>query len=196
MLNFFKANFEQDEIGECFREVWLEQGDMMYFPRGIIHQAITDKNSHSTHITISTVQKWTWYHYLLKAIPAALRISFEENIELRQTLPRQFQDYMGIMYSEIDSSERNSFIEKAQRLAIESLNYLPFDSAADQMAVEFIHDSLPPYNLIQSNQDKISLASRVRLYSKSSVRITCEGESIFFYYNTCNSRKYREIDHQ
>lgn len=38
----------------------------MYFPRGVIHQALTDTSCHSTHITISTVQKWTWYHYLLK----------------------------------------------------------------------------------------------------------------------------------
>jgi ribosomal protein L16 Arg81 hydroxylase len=40
--------------------VWLlKQGDILYFPRGFIHQANTpanDTNMHSTHITISTYQ--------------------------------------------------------------------------------------------------------------------------------------------
>ena len=32
------ANFSQDEIGEPILDVILEAGDLLYFPRGTIHQ--------------------------------------------------------------------------------------------------------------------------------------------------------------
>ena len=34
----FAANFSQDEIGEPILDVTLSAGDMLYFPRGTIHQ--------------------------------------------------------------------------------------------------------------------------------------------------------------
>ena len=50
-------NFEQDELGECILDVVLEPGDLLYFPRGVIHQAVTQDENHSLHITVSTYQK-------------------------------------------------------------------------------------------------------------------------------------------
>lgn len=41
------GNFQPDEIGEpCFKQI-LEPGDLLYFPRGYIHQAKTVDNQHS-----------------------------------------------------------------------------------------------------------------------------------------------------
>ena len=37
-------------------EVTLKPGDVLYFPRGYIHQAKTEKK-HSLHLTISVYQK-------------------------------------------------------------------------------------------------------------------------------------------
>jgi len=165
LIIFLKGNFTQEEIGECKKEVWLEQGDIMYFPRGVIHQALTDTSCHSTHITISTVQKWTWYHYLLKvcniiyllnvigilllffyfkAYPIALRAAFESDIQFRKVLPHRFQDYMGIMHSDREGEERDTFISKTMELAELSMQYIAPDIAADLMCLDFLHDSLPP----------------------------------------------------
>lgn len=44
-------------------EVTLEQGDMLYIPRGVIHQAKT-ANEFSTHLTISTYQAQSWGDFL------------------------------------------------------------------------------------------------------------------------------------
>jgi len=189
------GNFEQEEIGEPISEIWLEAGDLLYLPRGMIHQALTDPNVHSMHITLSTVQKWTWYHYLLEAFPAALRHAFDEDIEFRRTLPRMFQDYMGVMHSDQESQERGEFFERASLLATKVLSYLPFDSAADKMAINFLHDSLPPrIGPFVSKQP--TLSSKIRLYSKNSVRISApdgDEDSIYFHFNTKNSRQYREV---
>jgi len=37
-------NFSQDEIGKPILEVVLEQGDLIYFPRGFVHQAQSPKD--------------------------------------------------------------------------------------------------------------------------------------------------------
>jgi len=54
------------EIGKSIMDVVLEAGDLLYFPRGTIHQANALPDSHSLHITISTFQKNSWGDFLLK----------------------------------------------------------------------------------------------------------------------------------
>lgn len=59
-------NFGQEEIGEPLFDVVLEPGDMLYFPRGFVHQATTVDNEHSLHITLSAYQKTAWVDLLEK----------------------------------------------------------------------------------------------------------------------------------
>ena len=59
-------NFTQEEIGEPIMEVDMEPGDVLYFPRGYIHQASSTKE-HSLHITMSVYQK-TSYADLLEIV--------------------------------------------------------------------------------------------------------------------------------
>jgi hypothetical protein len=50
------GNYEQAAIGKAFADVTLETGDMLYLPRGTIHQALCAGEQHSMHATISTAQ--------------------------------------------------------------------------------------------------------------------------------------------
>lgn len=59
-------NFTQEEIGEPILEVHLKAGDILYFPRGFIHQASTVPGEHSLHITISAYQRNSWADLLEK----------------------------------------------------------------------------------------------------------------------------------
>ena len=45
---------------EPFLDVTLEEGDLLYMPRGWIHQACTlrDNSKHSLHLTVSSMQQW------------------------------------------------------------------------------------------------------------------------------------------
>ena len=63
---FSSGNFNQDEIGKPIMEVTLERGDLLYFPRGTIHQGNTVSGHHSLHITLSCYQRNTWGDLLEK----------------------------------------------------------------------------------------------------------------------------------
>jgi lysine-specific demethylase/histidyl-hydroxylase NO66 len=53
---FSSRNFTEDECGELIYDVVLEEGDLLYFPRGTVHQARAVKGNHSLHITLSCYQ--------------------------------------------------------------------------------------------------------------------------------------------
>ncbi|KAM4795118.1 ribosomal oxygenase 2 [Rhinophrynus dorsalis] len=80
----------EDEIGPPTHDFILKPGDLLYFPRGVIHHAHTLAGStHSTHVTISTYQNNTWTDYLQDMLPGFLHDSVREDIELRRGIPRQ-----------------------------------------------------------------------------------------------------------
>lgn len=62
------ANFDQEDIGRPILEAVLEAGDLLYFPRGFIHQGDCLPDAHSLHITISSYQKNSWGDLLQKVM--------------------------------------------------------------------------------------------------------------------------------
>ena len=66
---FSSKNFneEKDNLGQPILDVILGPGDLLYFPRGTIHQAKAVEGEHSLHITISAYQNNT-YGDLLKIV--------------------------------------------------------------------------------------------------------------------------------
>jgi lysine-specific demethylase/histidyl-hydroxylase NO66 len=93
---------EDLEDMEPVLDITLEEGDLLYMPRGWIHQACTlkDNNEHSLHLTVSAMQQWAWVDLLEAIMPEALEAAAmnETSNSLRQGLPRGFLDYMGAMY--------------------------------------------------------------------------------------------------
>lgn len=63
---FSSRNFEESEIGEPVMDIILEAGDMLYFPRGTIHQAEAIEDTHSLHVTLSVFQKNSWGDFFEK----------------------------------------------------------------------------------------------------------------------------------
>merc|ERR1712100_64085 len=100
------------------------------------------------------------------------------------------------MHSDRESEERNAFILKTMELAELSMQYMAPDIAADLMCLDFLHDSLPPVVSPENVEETVELNRTIRLVSKNSVRITSEGDSILFYYNTRNTTSYQEVEPQ
>ncbi len=157
---FFAGNFTDEDVGEPILDVILEAGDLLYFPRGTIHQGCTLEDTHSLHITVSCCQKNTWADLFEKVkglqekpsalkfctllggnsrrlcpertkfyiessdcvrgfmqqkneifleislapfqlIPTALEIASQEDVEFRQSLPKDYLNYMGIAFSDL-----------------------------------------------------------------------------------------------
>eukprot|EP01006_Ploeotia_vitrea_P047000 TRINITY_DN67078_c4_g1_i3.p1 TRINITY_DN67078_c4_g1~~TRINITY_DN67078_c4_g1_i3.p1 ORF type:complete len:674 (-),score=332.69 TRINITY_DN67078_c4_g1_i3:17-2014(-) len=99
------GNFSQEEIGEPFLDVVLRPGDLLYFPRGTIHQAVSTPDEHSLHMTISTGMRNTYHDYLLHALPAAVELASQENHSMRESLPHRYMDYMGLIHADADSDD-------------------------------------------------------------------------------------------
>lgn len=85
-------------------DVVLGPGDLLYMPRGWIHQACTLPTSreHSLHLTVSAMQQWAWIDFLELLVPEALEAaaSSETSTSLREGLPRRFLDYMGAIHDQ------------------------------------------------------------------------------------------------
>jgi ribosomal protein L16 Arg81 hydroxylase len=81
-------------LGAPLRECRLTAGDLLYIPRGYVHEArATDASS--VHVTVG-VRSFTWTDLLSEMLVAAS----QENVELRKALPVGFmnsQDAVGLM---------------------------------------------------------------------------------------------------
>ncbi|XP_001375764.1 ribosomal oxygenase 1 [Monodelphis domestica] len=217
---FSSPNFGPEGLGKPVLQEVLEPGDLLYFPRGFIHQAECEPGVHSLHLTISTFQRNSWGDLLEPLLPAALQAAMEEDVEFRRGLPRDYLDYMGVQHSESGDPRRGPFLEKLQGLLVRLAQYAPVDAVADQRAKGFLHDCLPP---VLSEKEralsvhglparweaeeardvgaKITTETQVRLLRHGLTRLVSEDDSVFLYYTVENSRvyhqgepKYLEID--
>ncbi|KAJ2951239.1 hypothetical protein O0L34_g5641 [Tuta absoluta] len=205
---FSSKNFDQEEIGGPIMEVTLEAGDMLYFPRGYIHQGVTIEGEHSLHVTISMYQKHSWADLFEKLLPAALQKAITEDVEFREGLPFDIYDNFGFVNSDVATPRRKELENKVLSLVKKIKNYLPIDDAVDQMHKNYQHDALPPVLsdlekavtvhgdtdvMIENgqvvNRVEISLDTRIRLLRKNIVRLVAE-ESFRLYYYAENSMEY------
>ncbi|XP_054474739.1 ribosomal oxygenase 1 [Anoplopoma fimbria] len=205
------TNFNQKDIGKPILEVVLEAGDLLYFPRGFIHQGDCLPDAHSLHITISSYQKNSWGDLLHKVVPAALEIAMEEDVEFRQGLPLDYLTYMGVQNSDKDDPRRTKFFSQTEYLMKKLATYSPVDAAVDQKARGFLHDCLPPMltpeELASSVQgasarwecgqvmdvgSQITTQTRVRVLRAGCARLCSDGEAVNLYYTTENSRVYHK----
>nr|XP_046229287.1 ribosomal oxygenase 1 [Scatophagus argus] len=204
-------NFNQAEIGKPILEVVLEAGDLLYFPRGFIHQGDCLPDAHSLHITISSYQKNSWGDLLQRVIPAALEIAMEEDVEFRHGLPLDYLTFMGVQNSDKDDPRRTKFFSQIDSLMKKLTNYAPVDAAVDQKARDFLHDCLPPMltpeelgssvrgartrwerGQVKDVGAHITAQTRVRVLRAGCARLCSDGEAVHLYYTTENSRVYHK----
>lgn len=202
-------NFSQEDLGEPVLQTVLEPGDLLYFPRGFIHQAECQDGVHSLHLTLSTFQRNTWGDFLEAVLPLAVQAAIEENVGFRRGLPRDFMDYMGAQHSDSKDPRRTAFMEKVRVLVARLGHFAPVDAVADQRAKDFIHDSLPP--VLTDRERALSVhglpirweagepvnvgaqlttETEVHMLQDGIARLVGEGGRLFLYYTVENSRVY------
>lgn len=90
-------------------DVELGPGDMLYMPRGWVHQANTCRREHhSLHLTMSAYQNWSWTDFLEMIMPEALDAASSKSTSMRGGLPRNFLSHMGTMYEQVDMNSDNT----------------------------------------------------------------------------------------
>ncbi|XP_072032390.1 ribosomal oxygenase 1-like [Amphiura filiformis] len=205
---FSSGNFSQEDIGEPILDTILEPGDLLYFPRGIIHQANALEDTHSLHITLSTCQKTTWGDFLEKLVPRALQVALEEDVEFRHALPRDYLNYMGIAFADTTHPKRLEFLQKVSQLMMKLSFYAPMDAAADKMATDYMHDALPPViskeeescsifgsstscsKGVVSGKTQLENETEIRLLRRGVARLISDGNQCHVYHCMENARWY------
>jgi len=159
----------------CSAELDMSPGDVLYVPRGTVHEAVSHDNE-SLHITLG-MQHPTWGYLLSKAVEqAALR-----DPQLRKALP------FGYATPGFDRTRARETFSQLMARAIMSVN---FDDAFDHFVDEFVSNSHPPM-LGQLRQmhaiTKLNPATRVAprphlLYRlepvEGSVVLSCHGNEL------------------
>ncbi|XP_064413341.1 ribosomal oxygenase 2 isoform X2 [Latimeria chalumnae] len=161
----------EHRIGAPTHEFTLKPGDLLYFPRGTIHQADTPSEvSHSTHVTISTYQNQSWGDLLLDVIPGLVFDSMKEDLGLRTGFPRRL-----LMVSAPESAKTLSSFLRGLADKLESGKEL----RSSDMKKDFIMNRLPPYlddgtNPLTPVGRMPKLENQVRLRFKEHIMILVE----------------------
>ncbi|ELR18649.1 cupin superfamily subfamily protein [Acanthamoeba castellanii str. Neff] len=147
----YSRDLDQDECGEPLMELELEEGDLLYFPRGTIHQACTGPSA-STHVTISTYQRHTWGDFLAVALPLAIKEAIEEDVEFRRGLPGEASQGKGkgkkaSSGSKGQAAKQQQFESKMVSLLHRLSGHLLLHKAADITSLDFVNHRLPPASL-------------------------------------------------
>lgn len=165
------------DIGQPVMSITLQAGDLLYFPRGWVHEAKSSADTHSLHITVSTALRHTWRDLLDLVLPGALDAAASADIDFRQTLPPDMREYMGVINSSVDDTElqpavgtsdqaleatreaRSHFCAKVMELVQKCLQPECFniDGAVDEMIRENLRSRLPPRFPGKSREQKASV---------------------------------------
>lgn len=145
-------NLSRDELGELLEEVTLEAGSLLYFPRGIVHEACTDSDSHSLHLTVSVYQHTSYADLLEKLLPSAIKSAVSKDIDFRRGLPLQYLKYAGEANRDVNSDIKSVFKKTVEKLVKKLVDYVDVDGAVDQLGRKFMRDALPP---VFSTEEKL-----------------------------------------
>jgi len=195
----YTQDLMQEQIGEPMMEVTLEQGDMLYFPRGVIHQAKTVGEGHSTHISVSTYQQNTWGDFMNHAVTQAIEKALEEDVSIRGGLPVNYVSMLGTgknigsyiedesegngtSHSNLDDEKVKEFKESVKSHLSKLVDHIDVNKAADSMCADFMANRLPPYGSVKPNDDdddedrEAQLEDKIKLKYADHVRVVFNNE--------------------
>ncbi|EEC45501.1 predicted protein, partial [Phaeodactylum tricornutum CCAP 1055/1] len=186
-------------------DVVLKPGDVLYMPRGWIHQACTidGTDGYSLHLTVSAMQQWAWADLMELLLPEALQSAASgDSTMLRQGLPRGFLNYMGAMYDQKDTAEiLEQKAEQDRTAAMDETGAIDMlDAACDQIGKRFLSDRVPPVlthlersMTVHESDAKVLPQTLCRMARPGSGRLVLEAGKAVLYHCADNSRVYHEL---
>lgn len=205
------GNYKQEQLGKPIFDAVLEPGDILYFPRGTVHQAVTEQKQHSLHITLSVYQQQAYANLIEKLMPSVMENAIKHHLSLRRGLPLHTWHHLGLAHGGQQTEKRKQLIGEVTRLVQQYLvpSETQIDAAVDQLAKRFQHEALPPVVLPEekkrtvfgsrSQTDKqgncladyeLTDQTRVRLLRANVLRLVAEESSLRVYYYVDNALEY------
>ncbi|EFO28064.1 hypothetical protein LOAG_00418 [Loa loa] len=208
-------NFTDDDVADrrLVFDDWLEQGDMLYIPRGFIHQGFADKDVHSLHLTVSVCRNVTYADLLERIIPLAISNFAEQHVNIRRSLPAGYLDMTGVLECDYPlfktgAVKLHRFLDAVFSNFCKYVKEL-YEPAVDMMAREFMKTALPPVltkeekdmtvlciadgSLYGDNQHIFTKDTPIKLLRRHGQRLIYESEErCFIVHRMANSRVYEE----
>ncbi|KAH8238443.1 hypothetical protein KR032_006938, partial [Drosophila birchii] len=205
------GNYSQEQLGEPILDEVLEAGDVLYFPRGTVHQAITENDQHSLHITLSVYQQQAYANLMEHLMPHVLQRAVKRSLAMRRGLPLHTWQNMGLAHGRDNSRTRGHFINNIRDMVQKYLvpTETEIDWAVDQVAIKFQQEALPP-TILPEEQVRTVFGSRtdrdekgyaiadyeitdqtsVRLLRANILRLVRSEDSLRVYYYVDNALEY------
>ncbi|XP_018610595.1 ribosomal oxygenase 2 isoform X3 [Scleropages formosus] len=163
----------EERIGSPTHDITLKPGDLLYLPRGTIHQADTPAGAtHSTHLTISAYQNMSWGDFLLDVFPGFLFDSMRSNMSMRAGLPRKLIMDAG-PFTDV-AKQLSGFL----RLLADRMEEGREELRSAGMKRDFVSNRLPPYLPEDTDVTQVgrmpALEDTVFLRYKDHVMVTVE----------------------
>ncbi|XP_075936027.1 ribosomal oxygenase 2 [Anarhichas minor] len=162
----------EERIGSPTHDIMLKAGDLLYFPRGTIHQASTPAGvDHSTHVTLSTYQRMSWGDLLLDIFPSLLCNRSKTEVSLREGMPR------GLLLGNSENLDNGRTLAAGLRSLADELENGMQEVRSTHMKRDFITNRLPPYSqqeLLEPSGKIPALEDMVCLRFKDHMVMTVE----------------------
>lgn len=194
-VDYLTRHSSEDYLPEQFpipkHSITLKAGDVLYMPRGMVHQGRTPAHTHSLHITFSANQMNSWADLFLRATTHSIETLAANHMHWRRAVPKEFFDVMGEMnsgafreeaalaaLSEKAAGRRTAFQEKFRKLVTEVSQLLAdegnMDRCTDMYAKDIVYKLQPlsdRYHHLIPRDKALTLATEVRLASKNCCRL-------------------------
>ncbi|XP_078028272.1 ribosomal oxygenase 2 isoform X3 [Epinephelus lanceolatus] len=162
----------EERIGSPTHDIVLKAGDLLYFPRGTIHQAETPAGvDHSTHVTLSTYQRMSLGDLLLDIFPSLLCDRSKSEVSLRQGIPRR------LLLGNSEGLDTARLLAARFRSLADEMETGMQEVTSTHMKRDFIMNRLPPYSqqeLLTPSGKIPALEDMVCLRFKDHMVITVE----------------------
>lgn len=179
----------------------LRAGDVLYMPRGFIHQGDTMHGEGSLHITFSAMQMHTYADLMIKLATYQIETLAANSVEWRRGIPRSWSRALGCcasraMRDEMDlpplsgeeSKQRTVLLATVRKLIGELTESLQkadaIDHATDRYAVDVVSRCQPPHPTPDSEAGRsFTTSSLIKLVNPSSLRLVLSvpGEAQIFH---------------
>ncbi|KAF4669353.1 hypothetical protein FOZ61_004387 [Perkinsus olseni] len=92
----YSRDYTEEELALPYFDEVIEQGDLLYIPRGTVHFGCVSPGGYSHHLTVSTYYHNSWGELLQNLlIPGALAKAMKEDVAFREGVPVNWMRYMG-----------------------------------------------------------------------------------------------------
>ncbi|KAF4662726.1 hypothetical protein FOL47_006078 [Perkinsus chesapeaki] len=105
LMNAFR-DYKEEELGLPYFDEVIDQGDLLYIPRGTVHSGCVSPEGYSHHLTVSTYYHNSWGELLQNVlIPGALGKAMKEDLEFRKGVPVNWTRYMGRLMAPVTAEK-------------------------------------------------------------------------------------------